>query len=560
MSELTSAPSRAVDGLPEPSTLAWVVAGLSTGAAVIHFAMVPIHAGGNLLDPLGFAVAGWFQLWIAAAVLTGRAGRKTFAAAVVGNIAITGAWVWSRTIGLPYGEHKGIVEAVGAVDVTCQILGMGAAVLAARLLLAPEATGERSGSRLAPAFAAAAAIALATTVISSPDAANHGGTTTTTVDPTSHAAQMALLDKTRCDKGFNEAAYWKETKTLGIDTYQGGAMSADTTDPTAATATSSDGHAHSHGAATPAAVTTTTQPDPTGGRGSETLDKLIGMTESAGVSEAGAAQLVIALGEVSDKEYGNWLWWLRSSGTVGHAHAATAPGDTGGHGGHVGPQPWTAMTSKTQCNRLSSELAVARATAMKYDTVAKAEAGGWRKVTGYVPGIAAHYMKFSIVDGTFAVDQPEMLLYDGDHQNSHIVGLSYYLIHEGEAEPTQGFTGAEDHFHRHIGLCIKDGVVIADSTTTEAECAALGGAKSGGSKGWMSHAWVVPGCESPWGVFSPANPVLDGALSKDSGNNAGGCATSGVRARYDMGSTATATAAAGAGESEAPALARAPGN
>jgi hypothetical protein len=24
----------------------------------------------------------------------------------------------------------------------------------------------------------------------------------------------------------------------------------------------------------------------------------------------------------------------------------------------------------------------------------------------------------------------------------------------------------------------------------------------------MTHAWVVPGCESDWGMFSPANPAL----------------------------------------------------
>jgi hypothetical protein len=30
-----------------------------------------------------------------------------------------------------------------------------------------------------------------------------------------------------------------------------------------------------------------------------------------------------------------------------------------------------------------------------------------------VPGIAAHYMNFSLVDRTFNVEEPEMLLYDG---------------------------------------------------------------------------------------------------------------------------------------------------
>jgi hypothetical protein len=25
----------------------------------------------------------------------------------------------------------------------------------------------------------------------------------------------------------------------------------------------------------------------------------------------------------------------------------------------------------------------------------------------------------------------------------------------------------------------------------------------------MSHVWIVPGCESDWGVFSGANPALE---------------------------------------------------
>jgi hypothetical protein len=83
-------------------------------------------------------------------------------------------------------------------------------------------------------------------------------------------------------------------------------------------------------------------------------------------------------------------------------------------------------------------------------------------------------------------------------------------------------------------LCSKDGLVIGDSTTTEAECAAIGGKKNTGNAGWMSHAWVVPGCESPWGVFSGASPVLDWHLTESSGKGEGACAGSKARARYDL--------------------------
>lgn len=62
----------------------------------------------------------------------------------------------------------------------------------------------------------------------------------------------------------------------------------------------------------------------------------------------------------------------------------------------------------------------------------------------------------------------------------------------------------------------------------------MGGVKQGGEAGWMNHVWTVPGCESPWGVFSGANPILDAKISQQSGKNDGGCAGSGVLDRYDL--------------------------
>ena len=44
-----------------------------------------------------------------------------------------------------------------------------------------------------------------------------------------------------------------------------------------------------------------------------------------------------------------------------------------------------------------------------------------------------------------------MLLYDGDGPTAGIVGLSYYIMKDGDDEPTEGFTGDNDHYHRHVG-------------------------------------------------------------------------------------------------------------
>jgi hypothetical protein len=156
---------------------------------------------------------------------------------------------------------------------------------------------------------------------------------------------------------------------------------------------------------------------------------------------------------------------------------------------------------------LARELVTARQVAIGHATVAQALLDGYQMVVPYVPLIGAHYMKFRNVDGRFDVEHPEMLLYDGTNADSKIVGLSYYV--RADSEPA-GFAGTNDHWHRHIGLCVspKTLSVVGGEKTTPAECAARGGVKADGSRFWMVHAWVVPGWDSPQGVFSAEHQGL----------------------------------------------------
>jgi hypothetical protein len=154
---------------------------------------------------------------------------------------------------------------------------------------------------------------------------------------------------------------------------------------------------------------------------------------------------------------------------------------------------------------VGAQLVTAREVALSYPTVADAEAAGYRKVTAYVPLIGAHYMRFAnLVDG-FDPAAPEMLLYDGTDPDSRIVGVSYYVV--GGKEPA-GFAGPNDHWHQHIGLCLKGTLVVGGERVSEAECARRGGRKANNLDAWMVHAWVIPGWESPQGVFSPEHPGL----------------------------------------------------
>ncbi|MGH2759420.1 MAG: hypothetical protein ACRDKJ_07615, partial [Actinomycetota bacterium] len=105
-----------------------------------------------------------------------------------------------------------------------------------------------------------------------------------------------------------------------------------------------------------------------------------------------------------------------SSLARGHDHDAPADGATAtkaehGHGDH-GPSGNEPMDRASR-ERLSAELRRAGDVAARFAKVADAEGAGYRAVTPYLPLIGAHYMRFLSVDGTFQIDQPEMLLYDG---------------------------------------------------------------------------------------------------------------------------------------------------
>jgi hypothetical protein len=196
-----------------------------------------------------------------------------------------------------------------------------------------------------------------------------------------------------------------------------------------------------------------------------------------------------------------------SSVAAGHGHGATTttliPGVAGAEHGHGdGTEHEERPVDQATRDLLADELTTAREVAMAHRTVDRALLDGYVMVVPYVPLIGAHYMKFSLVDGKFDPEYPEMLLYDGTRPDSRIVGLSYYVA-SPDTEP-EGFAGPNDHWHRHIGLCVdpKRFVVIGGEKTTPEECAARGGIKADGSRFWMVHAWVVPGWDSPDGVFS----------------------------------------------------------
>lgn len=102
--------------------------------AVVHFGMVPIHAGQSTVEGAAFAVVGWTQAVAAALVWRNGPGRWGLRAIVALNAVVVAVWLLSRTVGLPVGTPG--PQAIGAADALATALEMGVVVGARRLLRA----------------------------------------------------------------------------------------------------------------------------------------------------------------------------------------------------------------------------------------------------------------------------------------------------------------------------------------------------------------------------------------------------------------------------------------
>ena len=452
-------------------TLRWLVVAMCVGSAVIHFAYAPSHLDESASHGAFFLAVAWAQLGVAFALARWREVSWAWWAAVGVNAAVMAVWVVSRTAGVPGSD----AESIGFPDALAT--GFEAvAVVGALLALRPALAG-RPMVRLHPVVGGVAALALMGVVSASitpsiagehrhGDGEGHGveGEAAAADGHDHHGGTQALaaVDRDdRCDLGFNTAAFNEAT---------------------------GPGEYHAHDDTEPVDFTLEEWADvfvdPEGGL---PADVVVDFIEQRPVMRDGIL-----------------------SGGLTHT---------------LEPDPWNPLTDPEECAALADELARAKEVAAAYPTIADAEAAGYRKVTTYYPGIAAHYMNFELLRDGFVLEQPEMLLYDGDGPTASIVGLSYYILQAGDDEPAEGFTGDNDHYHRHVGLCIRDGVVAAGSNTSEEECGELGGDKSDGTAGWMSHVWITPGCESDWGVFSGANPALTVRTPGDTAEVPSGCGT-----------------------------------
>jgi hypothetical protein len=101
--------------------VAMVVAGLSVGAASIHFAVIGAHFEEYPPYGVAFVALAWFQVGWAVAYLQAPRRRLAIAAIVV-NAGALAAWLVSRTVGLPIGPEDGHVEPVGPLDIAAVLM------------------------------------------------------------------------------------------------------------------------------------------------------------------------------------------------------------------------------------------------------------------------------------------------------------------------------------------------------------------------------------------------------------------------------------------------------
>ena len=128
--------------------LRWLLAALSLGAGVIHFAVSGEHYDVSWAHGTFFAVVAWLQLsWAVAVVL--RPTRSLLTAGVLLNAGILGVWVVSRIWGVPIGPDAWTPESIAVSDALSSAFELGIVALALAVLVRP-AVAQR---RLRPAVA-----------------------------------------------------------------------------------------------------------------------------------------------------------------------------------------------------------------------------------------------------------------------------------------------------------------------------------------------------------------------------------------------------------------------
>ncbi len=443
----------------------WVAALAMLGAGVIHFAYAPHHFEDQTSHGVFFLVVGWAQLAGAAALaFTWRPQRAWLQGTALLNLGVAAVWLVSRTAGMPGAQR----EAVGFPDSLASALEVVAAVTA--MAIAYGWLVDRPIRAAMPAMVGVpvvAVVALVTASLVPALGGGHGG---------GHDESAAGGHDASHDAVPGESAAGHE--------HGGGASGG------------GDDFAQQRIAALSGYL-----PD----SAIETFKEVNRQYLSAYLERS--SRVLRALPDAErEARINEFVTWSvdNALSDEGEPH-----GDSGEPSMHMhGIVPWQPLTDPADQVALQSELKTAAAVIPTVKTAADAMAKGYVQVTPYVPGIGAHYLNISLLDGNFDPGKPEMLLYNGNNPTSELVGLSYGVLAD---QPPEGFTGPNDMWHEHPELCILGGLVVGPDSTPQRLCDSIGGRKgmTFDKPFFMAHLWQVPGWESSWGLFSGENPAIN---------------------------------------------------
>ncbi|MDQ6928426.1 MAG: hypothetical protein M3159_07150 [Actinomycetota bacterium] len=147
-------------------------------AAGLHLAAFPEHIAEGFLIASFFLVCAVLQL-VAALMVRAGVGRRARQIIVLGNVAVIGLWLVSRTVGLPLGPDANVPEAISSLDAlsfVAEIIAIGGLVRMGYKRRVPSRVwkaGPVAALALAMLFVAGAATAFAPQEHHHDEAAHH---------------------------------------------------------------------------------------------------------------------------------------------------------------------------------------------------------------------------------------------------------------------------------------------------------------------------------------------------------------------------------------------------
>jgi glucose/arabinose dehydrogenase len=197
----------------------------------------------------------------------------------------------------------------------------------------------------------------------------------------------------------------------------------------------------------------------------------------------------------------------------------TSTGYTGGYGRmydwtidrvvNSGDVLGTLNDTTPSCPQTDREIREAAVWMEQYQNVNDAMADGFVQVTQFIAGMGRHMVRPGGQDIYFYPGQPESLLYEPDSTvpgGWRLAGAMWMMPWQQVPLVPEGFTGNEDAWHYHLGLCFIGTVVIAENTTQSQCLNQMGGNIWVQRTAWLLHLWAYH--RNPVGRFVEINNTL----------------------------------------------------